>query len=215
MPNHHLLNPLIKIGQLAAENNRAFYATGYALMFAGFALVVSFVVLLIIDLHQSRRANQPVEKSLPVQAFGQGSQHNFDWYFEGQSRVDVSSIDDICAWLRECDYIHDRVLFMKQDFWQHPLTFEQLRKGDCEDHALWAWRKLKEVGVSAQFIVGHTQPAGYHAWVVFRLGDGHYLLETTNKSGLMIYPLVQTKRYYKPEVGIDHQLRMYRYSRKS
>src|SRR5690348_3236184 len=47
----------------------------------------------------------------------------------------------------DCEYVRDPV--HERDFWQHPKTFEQLRKGDCEDHALWAWRKLTELGISA------------------------------------------------------------------
>src|SRR5205085_1473130 len=68
----------------------------------------------------------------------------FAWYFEGQSAVTVGSVDDVCEWLLECEYVHDPELFHEPDFWQHPRTFERLRKGDCEDHALWAWRKLVE-----------------------------------------------------------------------
>jgi predicted transglutaminase-like cysteine proteinase len=34
---------------------------------------------------------------------------------------------------------------------EHPGAFERRRRGDCEDFALWAWRKLAEVGVDAEF----------------------------------------------------------------
>jgi len=69
----------------------------------------------------------------------------------GQSTVCVNDIAAICEWLADCEYVRDPV--HERDFWQHPKTFEQLRKGDCEDHALWAWRKLTELGIPAEFYV--------------------------------------------------------------
>src|SRR5690348_9858416 len=85
----------------------------------------------------------------------------------------------------DCEYVRDPV--HERDYWQHPKTFEQLRKGDCEDHALWAWRKLTELGLPAEFYVGRwrtgkeAQP-GFHAWVVFQDGGIQYLLEATGSS---------------------------------
>ena len=70
--------------------------------------------------------------------------------------VPVQSIDDIVAWLQSCEYVTDLDLFHERDFWQHPGTFERLRRGDCEDFALWAWRKLAEVGIDAEFCVGRV-----------------------------------------------------------
>ena len=89
-------------------------------------------------------------------AFGPGSRCDFSHYFEGESHVPVSSIDDIVKWLTSCEYVTDLALFHEQDVWQHPAAFEQLRRGDCEDFALWAWRKLAEVGVEAEFYVGRV-----------------------------------------------------------
>ena len=83
---------------------------------------------------------------LPTRAFGRGSVRDFRWYFERESEVPVRSIDEVCDWLLGCAYVSDRELFNESDFWQHPGTFERLRQGDCEDYALWAWRKLVELG---------------------------------------------------------------------
>ena len=61
--------------------------------------------------------------------------------------------------------------------WQQPCAFEQSRRGDCEDFALWAWRKLVEMGVDAEFYVGRVMcgddpvSARQHAWVVYRVDD--------------------------------------------
>ena len=54
---------------------------------------------------------------VPAGAFGPGSRESFDKYFEGESSVRVSSIDDIVAWLRTCEYVSDLELFRERDFW--------------------------------------------------------------------------------------------------
>ena len=48
---------------------------------------------------------------VPLQTFGRGSYRPFKWYFEGESQVRVTSVDDVCAWLIECEYAHDDTLY--------------------------------------------------------------------------------------------------------
>ena len=79
--------------------------------------------------------------SVPLGRYGLGARRDFAWYFEGQSTVEVETIEDMQEWLLGCAYASDPDLFQEADFWQHPCTFEQLRKGDCEDFSLWAWRR--------------------------------------------------------------------------
>ncbi len=93
---------------------------------------------------------------VPPGAFGPGSERPFAQYFEGESSVRVASIEEIVAWLQTCEYVSDVELFRKRDVWQHPSAFEHLRRGDCEDFALWAWRKLGELGIDADFCVGRV-----------------------------------------------------------
>ena len=143
--------------------------------------------------------------------FGMGSRHDFRWYFEGESTVSVENIEAICEWLAECEYIRDPDLFHERDFWQHPRTFEQLRKGDCEDHALWAWRKLTELGIPAEFYVGRWQTAndgepGFHAWVVCKHAGVDYLLEATaSNRAAILRPLAEVRDNYVPHFAIDAQ----------
>ena len=92
---------------------------------------------------------EAIEHDLPLAYFGSGAVNEFDWYLQGESDVVVETLADVQAWLAECAYARDQDLFQVPDFWQHPRTFEQLRKGDCEDHALWAWRKFHELGIDA------------------------------------------------------------------
>jgi hypothetical protein len=149
---------------------------------------------------------------VPARKFGLGSTHDFSWYFEGKSSVSVSSIDDIENWLRGCEYVSDPDLFRVDDYWQHPQTFEQIRRGDCEDFALWAWRKLIELGYDADFVGGRCLPwtprseAGDrgHAWVIFRQDGQSFLFETTSKNkATMIRPLAEVSSGYRPELGVD------------
>jgi hypothetical protein len=45
---------------------------------------------------------EPVTSLLVTpQIFGPGSYRMFRWYFEGQSAVQVRTVDDVCRWLSE------------------------------------------------------------------------------------------------------------------
>ena len=162
----------------------------------------------------SRKSQDPwehIRTDVPVEAFGPGSRHDFTWYFEGESSVKVATLEEIQDWLLQCEYTHDPELFNEKDFWQHPRTFEKLRQGDCEDHALWAWRKLVELGIDAEFVCGRVawpddeQSRGrYHAWVVFRRDADTFVMEATCKTKeKMIRPLAEVRTQYLPSVGVD------------
>jgi len=154
-----------------------------------------------------------VPMSVPPTAFGLGSRRPFADYFEGESRVSVRTIDDIVEWLRGCEYVSDPELFHERDYWQHPGAFEQLRRGDCEDFALWTWRKLAEIGLDAEFVVGRVlfDPGGaldrHHAWVVFRSDDGEFLFEPAARDReRMIRPLDDVRAAYIPHFAVDRRL---------
>lgn len=144
----------------------------------------------------------------PVHAFGPGARQDFAWYFQGESMVTVRQLPDVLRWLRHCEYVSDEDAYQVTDFWQHPRTFEMMRRGDCEDFALWAWRKLVELGFDAEFIVGYarTGPAAgqRHAWVVFRDRENEYLLEPCQRSEEhALQPLHAVRANYIPEYGVD------------
>ena len=147
---------------------------------------------------------------VPKTAFGPGSRQDFALYFEGESSVLVRSIDDIVVWLLECEYVSDPDLFDKRDYWQHPSVFEQLRRGDCEDFALWTWRKLVEIGVEAEFHVGRVVCEAdvdrQHAWVVYRVDQTEFLFEPAARERTqMIRPLAEAMDRYIPHFAVDHQ----------
>ena len=142
-----------------------------------------------------------------------GSTRPFAWYFEGTSTVNVQSIDEITQWLAGCSYVRDLELFHERDFWQHPTTFEQLRRGDCEDHALWAWRKLIELGVKADFFIGQWQrdpeTLGHHAWVVYERDSTLYLLEPVMKDASgQVRRLEEVRSEYRPHFSVDQSYRV-------
>jgi hypothetical protein len=161
-----------------------------------------------------------VNYRVPTKSFGPGSTHEFGWYLEGKSSVVVSTIDQIQDWLLDCEYVSDPDLFRVADYWQHPQTFEQIRRGDCEDHALWAWRKLIELGYDGELVVGRCLPwtpgtadgERTHVWVVFRRDGESFLLEATSKiREKMIKPLAEASSGYRPELGVDKNRRRFAY----
>ncbi len=158
---------------------------------------------------------EPSAKRVSYWALGAGSVKRFSWYFEGESTVQVSSVDELCDWLRGCEQVRDPELFHEPDYWQHPATFEQLRKGDCEDYALWAWRKLIEMGFDARFFTGRRNDSpddSWHAWVVFPIGRVDHLLETlAPERADMVRPLEEVRSQYVPHfsVGKDFQPQAY------
>jgi hypothetical protein len=148
--------------------------------------------------------------TIPVKPLRFGSFEDFEWYFSKPSGVAVTSVGDVCEWLRACSYESDETLFGSSDYWQHPEQFERIRSGDCEDHALWAWRKLVELGVDAEFVVGRMiRPSdprgGYHAWVLFRDEAGMpYLLEAAAKDDVpIVAPLADLALKYMPHHAVD------------
>jgi hypothetical protein len=149
---------------------------------------------------------------VPATAFGPGSRQPFAEYFERESCVHVRSIDDIVAFLQTCEYVTDSELFHTPDFWQHPSDFEKLRRGDCEDFALWAWRKLAELGIDAEFCVGrvicddHPEIDRQHAWVVYRVNGTEFLFEPAARTpSRMIRRLADAMAAYVPHFAANNR----------
>jgi hypothetical protein len=146
---------------------------------------------------------------VPPRAFGSGSELPFAQYFEGPSSVRIASIDAMVEWLQACEYVSDVELFQKPDVWQHPGVFESRRRGDCEDFALWAWRKLAELGIDADFCVGQlirSEVAFQHAWVVYRIDGTSFLFEPAARTpAAMIRLLDDAMDQYVPHFAVNHR----------
>lgn len=150
----------------------------------------------------------------PLVLFGGGARHGFDWVFEGETEVSVASLDEAITWLADCRYEADASLFREADYWQHPRTFEQLRRGDCEDFALWAWRKLVELGVDAELVVGRRVPPtsenSRHAWIIFRQDGEEFLFEPALRDrAAAIRPTWAVRAEYVPELGVSRERRRF------
>ncbi len=158
------------------------------------------------------------EARVSKRRFGPGCIKDWRWYFERESSVPVDSVEDICSWLNGCEYMHDHHQFDSHDLWVHPVEFEFTRRGDCEDHALWAWRKLTEIGMPAELVRGEaTSPEhgfeGAHAWVHFTVCGSLYVMESTAKGEQrrMIIPHDEARSHYCPEVSVDGTFKTYTY----
>lgn len=154
--------------------------------------------------------------AVPLSVYGMGARREFRWYFEGESAVDIRSIEEIKEWLLGCEYASDPDLFQEADFWQHPCTFEQLKKGDCEDFSLWAWRKLVRLGYATEFVAGRclcTDADHGHTWLLFEKEDVLYLFDPIIRDRHhMIQPLDVVRHEYIPEVSVDQHFNRYAYA---
>jgi hypothetical protein len=148
-----------------------------------------------------------------LSAYGSGARLDFAAYLKGDSLVPVTSLEEVQDWLPGCRYEHDEVLFGESDFWQHPSTFERLRAGDCEDFAVWAWRKLIELGYDVDLVAGWCvcdgKLDGRHAWLLFRRDGIEYLFEPVARDReQMLRALPAVRDAYVPQFGVDrHAMR--------
>jgi len=145
-----------------------------------------------------------------------GAYRDFGWYLTGESMVQADGLTQLQEWLVGCDYATDPELFHERDHWQHPSEFEKLRRGDCEDFAVWAWRKLIELGYEAELIAGRyagvAGPTSGHAWVVFRHGDNRFVFDPVVRDpARMIRPLKEVCHFFCPEFSVDARLRRFVY----
>jgi len=195
--------------QFAFENGRSYRITQHEM-----ALPLSQILEVIVYQYQLSSSFEKLSEAVHHTRFGAGSRRPFSHYLEGESQVAVRSIDEICSWLKQCKYMRDTELFDQRDFWQHPSQFEELQKGDCEDHALWAWRKLIELNISAELVVGRANwsesESGAHAWVTYEENGRSYILEATHKRQL-IYPQETAQKQYHPWFSIDKNMQTYKF----
>lgn len=192
------------------------------LSLATFAVVVWLPIIIYMFLNREKPVQliQEPKRAVTVahQYFGKGSITHFRYYLEGESAVTIKSIRDICEWLIGCEYVSDLVLFDHPDLWQHPVDFEANRKGDCEDHCLWAWRKLHDLEIDAEFVVGKIAQKsgswGDHTWILFKNGQVEHIMETTAKRmDQFMVPDLRAKKLYQPYYSIDTKLRSYAFRR--
>jgi hypothetical protein len=122
-------------------------------------------------------------------------------YRAARLRVAVRDAAGVREWLRGCRYVRDPERFGVRDLWLHPEDFEKSRRGDCEDHALWAWVQLARLGLLARFTVGRAR--GGHAWVTLYGDDGILIFETTQKDPRYVPKPWDGNPDYLPSWSVD------------
>lgn len=159
---------------------------------------------------------QRLEVAPPLRAFGPGA-GDFPGYLSRASRVHAPTPKAIAEWLQGCRYAEDVHLHDETDHWLHPVTFELVRAGDCEDFSLWAWRKLLEAGLETAFVVGMRRipdaPQGRHAWVTYREGTREFVLDGVERTlARAIRSLDEVRTHYEPQVGVGPDARPFAYA---
>jgi len=142
---------------------------------------------------------------------GYNSRKNMSSYMEGNSKIEISNISDLCNVLIRCDYVPFSDLLKKNDTWNSPLTFEKGCKGNCVDSSLWVFRKLIELDFEVEFFVGEWLSNGspkQHAWIVFQENGKEKLLETVSKDiRKMLYHLDEVRNIYIPWASVDNKFK--------
>ena len=138
---------------------------------------------------------------------GRGLAKSFDHYLKAGT-APLFRWEQVRDFLLGCVYARDDAVHRRSDVWLHPEDFERARKGDCEDHALWAWVQLVRLDWDARFTVG-LHHVGGHAWVTLQRPEGTVLLEATAKeeAGLLFPPASDAG--YQPVWSVDGRLRFY------
>lgn len=105
-----------------------------------------------------------------------------------------------------CAYTKDPGVRRDQtDRWQIASETQRLQAGDCEDSSIFLADWLLSRGFQARVALGRYGDVGGHAWVVVRLDDRDYLLESTEgRPDPMNPPLVsKLGSRYLPEILFD------------
>ncbi len=113
-----------------------------------------------------------------------GNTHPWNRYFNRLLDTKPDTLADIERFLKGCKYRSDQETRSQEDFWEPPDQFEKRRSGDCEDHAIWAWRQLYDLGFRSRLVLGTCFDRG-HAWVHLFVNGRCYLLEATQKHAML------------------------------
>jgi Bacterial transglutaminase-like cysteine proteinase BTLCP len=114
-----------------------------------------------------------------------------------------TDLPDLRRFLAGCKYVSDEEQFGTRDYWQPPERFEESKKGDCEDFALWAWRQLLNMNYPARLALGSASRHGDgHAWVTFQRDGKTYLLEPLSWPVGLTLPRLSILKY-KPRFSMS------------
>ncbi len=118
----------------------------------------------------------------------------------------MTQIDD---WINKGKYLSDERLYGESDKWQIPSEFEKIRRGDCEDFALWTWVQLLRMNIHARFMLGGLYSNELnHAWVCIYGRDGVKVFECT-PSEFNVAIDTRNAPEYTPVLSVDKSLTWY------
>lgn len=121
----------------------------------------------------------------------------------------VDDLQGIMRFLKSCRYARDLDASGTLEHWQTPWEFEKKRVGDCEDHALWAWRKCLDLSLPARFAFGFGPGGTGHAWVQIHARTS-WILETTEKSPHRTGVLALSEAWeYRPGISVNGSARFF------
>lgn len=138
-----------------------------------------------------RKSYRPhLKKNLPPPTFP------FGRYISRPLTVHCKSREEVRSFLRSCKQASDEETFGKKEYWLPPDEFEKLKKGDCDDFALWTWRQLVDMGYRARFVAGRfgRYRAG-HAWVTFTDRDRSFIADGTRSPAGLELPQFHVLAY--------------------
>ena len=114
-----------------------------------------------------------------------------------------TDLSDLRRFLAGCEYVSDEEQFGERDYWQPPERFEESKKGDGEDFALWAWRQLLHMNYPARFALESASRYGDgHAWVTLQSEGKTYLLEPLSWPLGLTLPRLSILKY-KPRFSMS------------
>ena len=157
------------------------------------------------DAH-GRQVSQPfLRRKGPHPTFPMGR------YVSQPLTIECNTMREVREFLAGCEYVSDKELFGKDEYWQPPEEFEKRRAGDCEDFALWTWRQLLSMGYDARFIGGSCGRYGTgHGWVEYFQDGKCFLVESLRAKIGDTMPRLSTLRY-EPKISVSWDGKTLRY----
>ncbi len=117
----------------------------------------------------------------------------------------------VSLWSRiaeRCEYEVDQEYFEAREVWKSSNETWAERAGDCEDTSILLADVLISAGFDARVAIGWNGNIGQHAWVVVRVGDKQYVLESTFQqeiSAESLVDLAEAADFYQPEQLFDRE----------
>ena len=123
-------------------------------------------------------------------------------FLQGYSPYKVTNVWQIMDRMRDFEFLADGATVKKnRDVWLTGKEFFTHRIGDCEDYAILLADWMIKNNWDARIILGTLNNIG-HAWVLLRVNEKDYILDSTEKSLFSQYrhfPMAKHKPEYKHE----------------